>query len=212
MSVLGILPSFGTKFVGAFTLISEFQTWLVSGSASFALLSVGIVLLSYLLEDLAIATAAILSAQGSLPPSLALLAIFIGIVTGDLGLYILGSYTRKIRWLRYRALTNVSYKRVKRNLQQRAFLNLFIIRFIPGLRTIGFTLSGFLPVPLPLFLSAVLLASSIWTLLVFTLIYLLGSNVLMLLSEFKWGLIPVAFALLFFINRFLNKSFSRGLS
>jgi membrane protein DedA with SNARE-associated domain len=212
MSVLFILPSFGTKFVGAFTLISEFQTWLVSGSASFALLSVGIVLLSYLLEDLAIATAAILSAQGSLPPSLALLAIFIGIVTGDLGLYILGSYTRKIRWLRYRALTNVSYKRVKRNLQQRAFLNLFIIRFIPGLRTIGFTLSGFLPIPLPLFLSAVLLASSIWTLLVFTLIYLLGSNVLMLLSEFKWGLIPVAFALLFFINRFLNKSFSRGLS
>ena len=210
--MLGILPSFGTKFVGAFTLISEFQTWLVSGSASFALLSVGIVLLSYLLEDLAIATAAILSAQGSLPPSLALLAIFIGIVTGDLGLYILGSYTRKIRWLRYRALTNVSYKRVKRNLQQRAFLNLFIIRFIPGLRTIGFTLSGFLPVPLPLFLSAVLLASSIWTLLVFTLIYLLGSNVLMLLSEFKWGLIPVAFTLLFFINRFLNKSFSRGLS
>tara|TARA_R110000744_G_scaffold58632_9_gene122405 strand:+ start:3229 stop:3861 length:633 start_codon:yes stop_codon:yes gene_type:complete len=210
--VLGILPSFGTKFVGAFTLISEFQTWLVSGSTSFALLSVGIVLLSYLLEDLAIATAAILSAQGSLPPSLALLAIFIGIVTGDLGLYILGSYTRKIRWLRYRALTNVSYKRVKRNLQQRAFLNLFIIRFIPGLRTIGFTLSGFLPIPLPLFLSAVLLASSIWTLLVFTLIYLLGSNVLMLLSEFKWGLIPVAFALLFFINRFINKSFSRGLS
>lgn len=210
--MLGILPSIGTKFVGAFTLISEFQTWLVSGSASFALLSVGIVLLSYLLEDLAIATAAILSAQGSLPPSLALLAIFIGIVTGDLGLYILGSYTRKIRWLRYRALTNVSYKRVKRNLQQRAFLNLFIIRFIPGLRTIGFTLSGFLPIPLPLFLSAVLLASSIWTLLVFTLIYLLGSNVLMLLSEFKWGLIPVAFALLFFINRFLNKSFSRGLS
>ena len=210
--MLGILPSFGTKFVGAFTLISEFQTWLVSGSASFALLSVGIVLLSYLLEDLAIATAAILSAQGSLPPSLALLAIFIGIVTGDLGLYILGSYTRKIRWLRYRALTNVSYKRVKRNLQQRAFLNLFIIRFIPGLRTIGFTLSGFLPIPLPLFLSAVLLASSIWTLLVFTLIYLLGSNMLMLLSEFKWGLIPVAFALLFFINRFLNKSFSRGLS
>ena len=210
--MLGILPSFGTKFVGAFTLISEFQTWLVSGSTSFALLSVGIVLLSYLLEDLAIATAAILSAQGSLPPSLALLAIFIGIVTGDLGLYILGSYTRKIRWLRYRALTNVSYKRVKRNLQQRAFLNLFIIRFIPGLRTIGFTLSGFLPIPLPLFLSAVLLASSIWTLLVFTLIYLLGSNMLMLLSEFKWGLIPVAFALLFFINRFINKSFSRGLS
>ena len=206
--MFGILPIIRRGF----TLISEFQTWLVSGSASFALLSVGIVLLSYLLEDLAIATAATLSAQGSLPPTLALSAIFIGIVSGDLGLYILGGYARKIRWLRYRALTNTSFKLVKRKLQQRAFFNLFVIRFIPGLRTIGFTLSGFLAIPLPLFLTAVLLASSIWTVLVFSLIYFLGSSVFMSLSEFKWGLIPVAFALLFFTNRFLNKAFTRGLS
>lgn len=193
-------------------MISELQAWLVSGTTSFTMLSIGIVLLSYLLEDLAIATAATLSANGTLPPTLALMAIFIGIVTGDLGLYLLGGYARKIRWLRYRSLSNPSFKVVRRKLQQRAFVNLVIIRFIPGLRTIGFTLSGFLAIPLPLFLTAVLLASSVWTVLVFSLIYLLGSSVFMSLSEFKWGLIPVALALLFFMNRLLNKSFTRGLS
>jgi len=193
-------------------LIAELHAWLTSGTTSLTLLCVGIVLLSYLLEDLAITTAATLSALGELPPILALLAIFIGIVTGDLGLYVLGRYTRKIRWLRYRALTNTSFKVVRKKLTQRAFLNLFLIRFIPGLRTIGFTLSGFLAIPVPLFLSAVLLATSIWTLVVFTLIYLLGSSVFMPLSELKWAVIPLAFGLLFLINRFLNKSFTRGMS
>ncbi|QRV24635.1 DedA family protein [Marinomonas foliarum] len=193
-------------------MIAELQVWLTSGTASLTLLCVGIVLLSYLLEDLAIATAATLSAHGDLPSSLALMSIFIGIATGDLGLYVLGRYARKVRWLRYRALTNSSFKVVRQKLIQRAFLNLFLIRFIPGLRTIGFTLSGFLVIPLPVFFSAVLLATSIWTLVVFTLIYQIGSSVFMQVSELKWLLIPVAFGLLFLMNRFLNKSFTRGMS
>ena len=193
-------------------MIAELQAWLTAGTTSLALLCVGIVLLSYLLEDLAIATAATLSAHGDLSPSLALLSIFIGISTGDLGLYILGRYARKVRWLRYRALTNSSFKVVRRKLTLRAFVNLFLIRFIPGLRTIGFTLSGFLAIPLPVFFSAVVLATSIWTLVVFTLIYQIGSSVFMQVSELKWVLIPVAFGLLFLMNRFLNKSFTRGVS
>ena len=197
-------------------MIAELQAWLTSGTTSLTLLCVGIVLLSYLLEDLAIATAATLSAHGDLPSSLALMSIFIGIATGDLGLYVLGRFSRKVRWLRYRALTNSSFKVVRQKLTQRAFLNLFLnlflIRFIPGLRTIGFTLSGFLVIPLRVFFSAVLLATSIWTLVVFTLIYQLGSSVFMQVSELKWVLIPLAFALLFLMNRFLNKSFTRGIS
>lgn len=193
-------------------MIAELQAWLTSGTTSLTLLCVGIVLLSYLLEDLAIATAATLSALGDMPSSLALMAIFIGIATGDLGLYVLGYYARKVRWLRYRALSNSSFKVVRKKLTQRAFLNLFLIRFIPGLRTIGFTLSGFLLIPLPVFFSAVLLATSIWTLVVFTLIYQIGSSVFMQVSELKWVLIPLVFGLLFLINRFLNKSFTRGMS
>ncbi|MCW8356193.1 hypothetical protein N5P32_09900 [Marinomonas pontica] len=124
-------------------MIAELQAWLTSGNTSLTLLCVGIVLLSYLLEDLAIATAATVSVQGHLSPSLALLSIFIGIASGDVGLYLLGRYARNVRWLRYRALTHTSFNVVREKLTQRAFANLFLIRFIPGLRTIGFTLSGF---------------------------------------------------------------------
>jgi membrane protein DedA with SNARE-associated domain len=191
-------------------VIAELQAWLTSGNTSLTLLCVGIVLLSYLLEDLAIATAATVSVQGHLSPSLALLSIFIGIASGDVGLYLLGRYARNVRWLRYRALTHTSFNVVREKLTQRAFANLFLIRFIPGLRTIGFTLSGFFSIPLPLFMSAVLLATSLWTLVVFTLIYQLGNVVFSALAEWKWGVIPLAFVLLFLMNRFLTPSFTRG--
>ncbi len=191
-------------------MIAELQAWQTSGNTSLTLLCVGIVLLSYLLEDLAIATAATVSVQGHLSPSLALLSIFIGIASGDVGLYLLGRYARNVRWLRYRALTHTSFNVVREKLTQRAFANLFLIRFIPGLRTIGFTLSGFFSIPLPLFMSAVLLATSLWTLVVFTLIYQLGNVVFSALAEWKWGVIPLAFVLLFLMNRFLTPSFTRG--
>ncbi len=191
-------------------MIAELQAWLTSGNTSLTLLCVGIVLLSYLLEDLAIATAATVSVQGHLSPSLALLSIFIGIASGDVGLYLLGRYARNVRWLRYRALTHTSFNVVREKLTQRAFANLFLIRFIPGLRTIGFTLSGFFSIPLPLFMRAVLLATSLWTLVVFTLIYQLGNVVFSALAEWKWGVIPLAFVLLFLMNRFLTPSFTRG--
>lgn len=191
-------------------MITELQAWLTSGNTSLTVLCVGIVLLSYLLEDLAIATAATVSVQGHLSPSLALLSIFIGIASGDVGLYLLGRYARNVRWLRYRALTHTSFNGVREKLTQRAFANLFLIRFIPGLRTIGFTLSGFFSIPLPLFMSAVLLATSLWTLVVFTLIYQLGNVVFSALAEWKWGVIPLAFVLLFLMNRFLTPSFTRG--
>ncbi|BDX02306.1 membrane protein [Marinomonas pontica] len=191
-------------------MIAELQAWLTSGNTSLPVLCVGIVLLSYLLEDLAIATAATVSVQGHLSPSLALLSIFIGIASGDVGLYLLGRYARNVRWLRYRALTHTSFNVVREKLTQRAFANLFLIRFIPGLRTIGFTLSGFFSIPLPLFMSAVLLATSLWTLVVFTLIYQLGNVVFSALAEWKWGVIPLAFVLLFLMNRFLTPSFTRG--
>lgn len=151
-----------------------------------------------------------MSVQGHLSPSLALLSIFIGIASGDVGLYLLGRYARNVRWLRYRALTHTSFNVVREKLTQRAFANLFLIRFIPGLRTIGFTLSGFFSIPLPLFMSAVLLATSLWTLVVFTLIYQLGNVVFSALAEWKWGVIPLAFVLLFLMNRFLTPSFTRG--
>nr|WP_214649135.1 DedA family protein [Vibrio anguillarum] len=176
------------------------------------LLFIGVILLSYLLEDVAIVTAATLALQNLMPPGLALLAIFVGIVSGDLGLYYLGQVAQRVRPLRYQALTNKHFRTVRRKLHHHTFLNLFIIRFVPGLRTVGFTLSGFFSIPLALFLCSVLTATALWTLIVFSTLYYLGSQVWQQSSHYQWIIIPIAIGLLMLTNRLLNKSFSKGLS
>ncbi|AQM18717.1 DedA family protein [Vibrio anguillarum] len=193
-------------------LAIDIQTFLTAGSHSLTLLFIGVILLSYLLEDVAIVTAATLALQNLMPPGLALLAIFVGIVSGDLGLYYLGQVAQRVRPLRYQALTNKHFRTVRRKLHHHTFLNLFIIRFVPGLRTVGFTLSGFFSIPLALFLCSVLTATALWTLIVFSTLYYLGSQVWQQSSPYQWIIIPIAVGLLMLTNRLLNKSFSKGLS
>ena len=193
-------------------LAIDIQTFLTAESHSLTLLFIGVILLSYLLEDVAIATAATLALQNLMPPGLALLAIFVGIVSGDLGLYYLGQVAQRVRPLRYQALTNKHFRTVRRKLHHHTFLNLFIIRFVPGLRTVGFTLSGFFSIPLALFLCSVLTATALWTLIVFSTLYYLGSQVWQQSSPYQWIIIPIAVGLLMLTNRLLNKSFSKGLS
>lgn len=193
-------------------LAIDIQTFLTAESHSLTLLFIGVILLSYLLEDVAIVTAATLALQNLMPPGLALLAIFVGIVSGDLGLYYLGQVAQRVRPLRYQALTNKHFRTVRRKLHHHTFLNLFIIRFVPGLRTVGFTLSGFFSIPLALFLCSVLTATALWTLIVFSTLYYLGSQVWQQPSPYQWIIIPIAIGLLMLTNRLLNKSFSKGLS
>ncbi|MBF4434519.1 DedA family protein [Vibrio anguillarum] len=193
-------------------LAIDIQTFLTAESHSLTLLFIGVILLSYLLEDVAIVTAATLALQNLMPPGLALLAIFVGIVSGDLGLYYLGQVAQRVRPLRYQALTNKHFRTVRRKLHHHTFLNLFIIRFVPGLRTVGFTLSGFFSIPLALFLCSVLTATALWTLIVFSTLYYLGSQVWQQPSHYQWIIIPIAIGLLMLTNRLLNKSFSKGLS
>jgi len=193
-------------------LAIDIQTFLTAESHSLTLLFIGVILLSYLLEDVAIVTAATLALQNLMPPGLALLAIFVGIVSGDLGLYYLGQVAQRVRPLRYQALTNKHFRTVRRKLHHHTFLNLFIIRFVPGLRTVGFTLSGFFSIPLALFLCSVLTATALWTLIVFSTLYYLGSQVWQQSSPYQWIIIPIAIGLLMLTNRLLNKSFSKGLS
>ncbi len=123
--------------------VATLEAWLYQGNVPLSMLFLGVVLLSYLLEDLAIVTAATLAVEQVMPTPLALLAIFTGIATGDIGLYWLGKLAQKVRFFRYRLLRYQRARRVRRTLHRKAFITLFIVRFIPGLRTVGFTLSGF---------------------------------------------------------------------
>ncbi|WP_394208875.1 DedA family protein [Enterovibrio calviensis] len=160
-----------------------------------------VIFLSYLLEDLAIITASVAASQGVMSVPMALLAIFIGIATGDAGLYALGYWARKWRRLRGFLLTKPSVRVIRKKLRAHAIGNLFLIRFVPGLRFVGFCLSGFFRVGLRDFLMAVVFATTLWTAAVFTLVYQLG-EIEWINSNVSWALIPVVLILLIVINRF----------
>ncbi|WP_028021684.1 DedA family protein [Enterovibrio calviensis] len=160
-----------------------------------------VILLSYLLEDLAIITASVAATQGVMTVPMALLSIFVGIASGDVGLYALGIWARKWRRLRGLLLTKPSVRLIRKKLRANPVSNLFLIRFVPGLRFVGFCLSGFFHVGLRAFLPAVLLATALWTAVVFTLVYQLG-EIEWINSTLSWGLIPVVLILLYGINRF----------
>lgn len=169
-----------------------------------------IILLSYLLEDLAIITAALLAADNALSPTLSLLAIFIGIASGDIGLYGLGMLAARWRGLRYKLLTNRSMRVIRTRLKKHTMLNIAIIRFVPGLRSIGFTLSGLFRVNFIQFMTSVILATALWTVIIFLVIFQLGSTEWLENTPWKWVIAPCALFLLWKVNRYSSKKLYLG--
>ncbi len=175
--------------------------WLPEISSNPWQMALLIILLSYLLEDVAIAFAAVAASEGSVSLPVALAATFVGIATGDLGLYGLGYTARYSRVLRYRLYRNRHFKTVRHRFNKHIIANVFLIRFIPGLRAVGFSLSGFFHVGLVRFSVGVGLATALWTLVVFTCVYQLGGSDWLFESHYKWFLVPGVAAVLFLINR-----------
>ncbi|MFZ3512791.1 VTT domain-containing protein [Vibrio harveyi] len=190
--------------------VATLEAWLYQGNVPLSMLFLGVVLLSYLLEDLAIVTAATLAVEQVMPTPLALLAIFTGIATGDIGLYWLGKLAQKVRFFRYRLLRYQRARRVRRTLYHKAFITLFIVRFIPGLRTVGFTLSGFLDVPKMKFLIAVLSATSLWTALIFGSFFQLGSMQWLQQHQINSLLIPIGLVVMLLLNKLISKTLLRN--
>ena len=193
-------------------MIHTIQNIFFIQSASLISIFIGIILLSYLLEDLAIITAASLSAQDVITPTMGLLAAFIGIASGDLGLYFLGRLSTRFRLLRYKTLTNTHLRYIRKKLQSNPMLNLFIIRFIPGLRTVGFTLSGVFHIRISTFFISVMSATAVWTAIVFPSVFFLGSSSWVKTSEHQWLLIPIMTLVLFATNRLARKKISKELT
>ena len=193
-------------------LITNIQEALLTSHSSELSIFIGIIILSYLLEDLAIITAASLSAQDIITPTIGLLAAFIGIASGDLGLYFLGRLSTRFRLLRYKTLTNTHLRYMRKKLQSNPMLNLFIIRFIPGLRTVGFTLSGVFHIRISTFFISVMSATAVWTAIVFPSVFFLGSSSWVKTSEHQWLLIPIMTLVLFATNRLARKKISKELT
>ncbi len=166
-----------------------------------AWLFVAIILASYLLEDLAIVSAALLATEQMISVPLAFSAILIGIISGDLGLYAMGYFARHNKWLMRKVEAVTPDHRYYHLATDNLFKNILFVRFVPGLRFIFYTACGLLRVRFMHFFYAVSLSTLAWVSVVFSLIYLPGSSEWAENSPLKWLLIPLAMLMLYFSNR-----------
>lgn len=166
-------------------------------STILAILLIG---LAWLWEDAALIAGALLAVDGHLSIVASLIAVFVGITSGDLGLYYLGYLARRVRFIRARILLNERSRRLQKRFRRHILWNILLIRFVPGLRTVGFTVCGLWALGLGRFLGAITLAGGIWIGVVYPIIYRLGSASWFEDSHWKWALMVFALALLIFNN------------
>ncbi len=173
---------------------------------------IAIILASYVLEDLAIVSAAILAADNVISVPLAAVAILVGIISGDIGLYLMGYLAQSHQRLREHLFKQKNLERFRPIFKINLVYNIIIIRFVPGLRFLCYTTCGLFKAHFWYFILGVTLATALWVTVVFTLIYQLGSSTWLQYGQWKWALVPVALLLLYFSNRYFKGRLEREYS
>ena len=144
-----------------------------------------IIIGTFILEDAATVVAAMQAADSRVSIAVALLSLFIGIVLGDLGLYGLGWLGARVRWLA-RLLPPQRKAMLRGWLAGRVFKVVFVCRFLPGLRLPTYTTCGFLGVDFRQFTLGAIIATTIWTSLLFGLSLVVGNFLMDHLGAWRW--------------------------
>lgn len=148
--------------------------------------AVVIVLGTFVLEDAATVLAAMHAQAGGVPIPLALCALYAGIVLGDLGLYLLGHLSAKVPWVA-RIIPPHRMRQGRDWLEGRVFQVVFISRFIPGARLPTYTACGFLGANWRRFALAAVIATLIWTSLLFGVSLKIGALLMEYLGPWRWA-------------------------
>lgn len=167
---------------------------------------------TFLLEDVAAIGAGLLLATGQISWPAAFAACFLGIWSGDTGLYMLARYAGR-GWFERSSLNKFQNKvaRSERWFAQRGIGILVFSRMVPGARLPTYLAAGFLRVPLPRFLLVTGVASFFWTFAMLLLSRAFGAQVVHWLNAYKhaslWlllfgvaGVVLLQFARRFFVN------------
>ncbi|MFT8462099.1 DedA family protein [Acetobacter persici] len=144
-----------------------------------------VIIATFILEDAATVLTAIQVNLHTLAPGTALIALYVGIVAGDVGLYGLGYLAA--RWPPARKWIDTPERDVQRQwLTQKLFKVVFISRFVPGTRLPLYTACGFFNAGLRTFTLATILATMIWTSALFALSLRVGGFLLAHLGAWRW--------------------------
>ncbi|KAA8389517.1 hypothetical protein FOH24_08185 [Acetobacter tropicalis] len=145
-----------------------------------------VILATFILEDAATVLTAIQVKLHALGPFEALIALYVGIVLGDVGLYGMGYLAA--RWAPARRWVNTPERDMQRQwLTEKLFKVVFISRFIPGTRLPLYTACGFFNAGLRTFTLATLAATLIWTSALFALSLRIGGFLLAHLGAWRWA-------------------------
>ena len=181
--------------------LSLFLSNLIGGAVgSTATLALAIVVGTFILEDPTTVIVGVLAADGVIGVPVAIFSLYAGIVLGDIGLYCLGwlasTHPRLARYVDHDFAAPF-----RTWLESRYVLTIFSARFIPGSRLPTYTASGFFRSPLSTFVLTAIVATSVWTTLLFSTSYWFGNATSAWLGPVRWS-IAIAFLLaLFFIGR-----------
>ena len=168
-------------------------------------MALAIIGFSWIWEDAAVFLAALLALDNQIPILAAAFAAFVGITSGDLALYLLGRVGYRWRWLRRWALASPKARVLRKRFRRRITANIFLIRFVPGLRTLGFTLCGLWRVPVVRFALVMAASGVIWVGFVFILINVAGMSDLVRETRWKWTLMAGAVVLLLANNYWASR-------
>jgi len=173
-------------------------SFLANAAQDPVLLVAAIIIATFILEDAATIAAALLAADGIVPVPLALGALLIGIILGDIGLYALGRLATRNSWVR-RQLQRRTAVDLGRWMGKRIFPVVCSARFVPGARFPSYTASGMLGLSFWRFTLAAVIATSLWTILSFSVIFFLGNYFHEWLGSWRWliGSLLVGALLLF---------------
>jgi membrane protein DedA with SNARE-associated domain len=158
----------------------SFGHWLPFGQAA------GFFVATFILEDVATVGAGLLLALGSVTWATAFWACFLGIWSGDAGLYALARiggrrWFEKSRWHRFGTKVDQSEQWFTR----RGIPILIFSRMLPGARLPTYLAAGFLRVPLKRFLWVTGVASFIWTIAILGVTRLAGPEILQWLTTYR---------------------------
>jgi membrane protein DedA with SNARE-associated domain len=155
------------------------------------LLALAIIVATFIHEDIATVATGMLVADGVTSVGVALPALYIGIVAGDLGLYGMGRLVALNR-ISKRLAGGRRFSALKIWLDERLVAGVFLVRFLPGLRMPAYTTYGFFAMPFRRFVVSVIVAASIWTTGLFYLSYEFGTSTADWLGFLRWPVITIA--------------------
>jgi membrane protein DedA with SNARE-associated domain len=145
-----------------------------------------IVIGTFILEDAATVLAAMQVDDGKLSGPLALSALYVGIMLGDLGLYGLGRLSAKLPIVA-RILPPHRAEAIRAWLDGRVFKVVLISRFLPGMRLPTYTTCGFVGANLRQFTLAVVIATICWTSLLFGVSLRIGQVLIDHFGAWRWA-------------------------